>query len=258
MTRRTPLDVGIPTLAQAVAESASWRGSAACSARPRAQVCESVSFGRCANNRGSTINTSPTGGSGRTLTLSRQSEAAAHGPSFWLILGIERGPGRHGRRCGATSADSAWTLIHSAHRPLSHRTPGTQRIDVRNLRDAGAMVVAAVLTLCGHRVSWPLEPAPYDLIVTTDSGIERVQVKTTTRRQGNTWVCSLSRSRYTSRSTSLRRRSWYTSDEIDSFGVVDGDLAVYRLPFSVVAGRSAIHLSRYSDYRVGFLPTVSV
>jgi len=34
------------------------------------------------------------------------------------------------------------------------------------LRSAGPMLVAAYLTLEGYRVSWPLEPALYDLLVT--------------------------------------------------------------------------------------------
>ena len=51
------------------------------------------------------------------------------------------------------------------------------------LRSAGPMLVAGYLTLEGYRVSWPLEPAPYDLLVSQAKETpSRVQVKTSTRR----------------------------------------------------------------------------
>lgn len=122
--------------------------------------------------------------------------------------------------------------------------------DARRLRDAGALLVAGMLTLCGYRVSWPLEPAPYDLLLDGNHSLQRVQVKSTTRRQGGTWVCNLSRSEYAADAPSGRRRSHYGPDDVDAFGVVDGDLSVYLIPRSVVSGLSAIHVRAYDDYRV--------
>jgi hypothetical protein len=119
-----------------------------------------------------------------------------------------------------------------------------------NLREAGALVVAAILALEGRKVSWPLEPTHYDLIAESPTGLQRVQVKTTTRKAGGTWVCSLSRSTYAADSAGLRRRSWYSPDDVDVFGVVDGDLNVYMIPASLVAGLSAIHVRKYGSYRV--------
>jgi hypothetical protein len=119
-----------------------------------------------------------------------------------------------------------------------------------HLREAGVLVVAAVLALQGRKVSWPLEPTGYDLVVESPSGLQRVQVKTTTRRAAGTWVCNLSRSTYAADSAALRRRTWYSPDEIDVFGVVDGDLDVYMIPATVVAGLSAIHVRKYCSYRV--------
>jgi hypothetical protein len=54
------------------------------------------------------------------------------------------------------------------------------RPDIAHLDRAGSLLAASWFTLCGHSVSWPLEPSRYDLLVCTDEGIRRVQVKTTT------------------------------------------------------------------------------
>gem|GEM_PF-3952323 len=82
---------------------------------------------------------------------------------------------------------------------------------------------------------------PYDLLVATDSGIRRVQVKTTTVRVGETWKVYLS--------TARGERKTYAPDEIDEFFVIDGDLAYYRIPVATVGGLHAIHLGAYAQFR---------
>jgi hypothetical protein len=127
------------------------------------------------------------------------------------------------------------------------------RAAASQLRSAGPMLVAAFLTLEGYRISWPLEPAPYDLLITSATGKpSRVQVKTTANRDAGTWVCSLTRHVY-SPEKRWQERQVYDLSEIDSFGVVDGDLEIYLIPAAVVGGLSAIHLRRYSRYRLGAL-----
>lgn len=101
---------------------------------------------------------------------------------------------------------------------------------------------AAWFALCGYEVSWPLEPARYDLLVKHDAGIERVQVKTTTVRAGTSWTAWLS--------TTGKGRTTYDIDEIDSFFIIDGNLAYYLIPARAVGGLHAIQLSAYSDYQV--------
>ena len=116
------------------------------------------------------------------------------------------------------------------------------------------MLVAGYLTLEGYRVSWPLEPAPYDLLVSQAKETpSRVQVKTSTRRDmAAPGVCSLTRHAY------VPEKRWHVRQvydllEIDVFAVVDGDLAIYLIPAAIVGGRSAIHLRRYSRNRLGGL-----
>lgn len=111
-----------------------------------------------------------------------------------------------------------------------------------NLARSGALLAAAWFSLCGCDVSWPLEPCRYDLLVTVDGSVRRVQVKTTTTRAGQSWQVYLS--------TTHRERRTYDPDEIDDFFIIDGDLGYYLIPVAVVGGLHSIHLSAYDHHRV--------
>jgi hypothetical protein len=121
--------------------------------------------------------------------------------------------------------------------------------DPRHLRTAGPAIVAASCLLAGYRVSWPLEPASYDLLVDTGCRLLRAQVKTCTRRAGGSWVCSVTRSEYADASGG-KRRAWYSPEEIDVFAIVDGDGEVYWIPLQDVIGQANLSLRRYGAYRV--------
>jgi hypothetical protein len=136
---------------------------------------------------------------------------------------------------------------HLSAGPDLSQHPFEMSADLAHLRRAGSLLAASWFTLCGFEVSWPLEPCRYDLLVRMRDGIARVQVKTATRRDGQSWVVWLS--------TTGRRRATYDPDEIEYFFVVDADLTYYLIPFSVVGGLHAIHLSSYAGYRVGGAPS---
>jgi hypothetical protein len=110
-----------------------------------------------------------------------------------------------------------------------------------NLSRAGSMLAAAWFELCGSQVSWPLEPCRYDLLVVRERAVERVQVKTTTHRVGRSWKVHLS--------TTRQERWTYGSDEIDQFFIIDGDFAYYLVPIKAVGGLTAIHLTKYQEFR---------
>jgi hypothetical protein len=114
--------------------------------------------------------------------------------------------------------------------------------DLKHLRAAGAYLVAGACALAGYKVSWPLEPAVYDLLVDTGT-IHRVQVKTTTYRVDGTWACKITHS-------ASSERAWYTASEIDFFGIVDGDRDVYMIPVGVLDGLARIYVRRYEAYRL--------
>jgi len=123
-------------------------------------------------------------------------------------------------------------------------TPGIpMAVDLSNLPRAGSLTAAAWFALCGHDVSWPLEPCRYDLLVDMDSKVQRIQVKTTTVRHGSSWTVWLS-------STRMAGRIPYDPDDIDFFFVIGGDLTYYLIPVQRVGGLHAIVLSAYADCKV--------
>ena len=103
-------------------------------------------------------------------------------------------------------------------------------------------MAAAWFELCGHSVSWPLEPCRYDLLVWIAETARRIQVKTTTVKQGMSWTAWISKTG--------KERTTYDPDEIDYFFVIDGDFDYYLIPAEVVGGLTAIRLSAYQDYRL--------
>ena len=132
----------------------------------------------------------------------------------------------------------------------SRRDPATAMSpDLTQLPRAGSLMAAAWFTLCGHDVSWPLEPCRYDLLVRMDGGTQRVQVKTTRVRTGSTWTVWLSSTR--------KSRVIYDPDEIDYFFIIDGDLVRYLIPSRTVGGLHAIRLAAYSDFRLDDLSTAA-
>ena len=115
-----------------------------------------------------------------------------------------------------------------------------------NLGRAGSLLAASWFTLCGHSVSWPLEPSRFDLLVNIDRSIRRIQVKTTTVRVGDSWKVYLS--------TAGRTRKTYDPSEIDDFFIIDGALSYYLIPAVDVGGLQAIHLRAYERYRLRNMP----
>jgi hypothetical protein len=156
---------------------------------------------------------------------------AAHGIGLTGRVGVATAKG-HATRLGLPS--SHLDVVETTER-LSERGP-----QITNLDRAGPLLAAAWFTLCGHDVSWPLEPSRYDLIVHRAGGLRRVQVKTTTVRQGASWKVYLS-------TTSGERRP-YDPDEIDDFFVIDGGLDYYLIPVPAVGGLHAIHLNAYQGF----------
>jgi hypothetical protein len=125
--------------------------------------------------------------------------------------------------------------------PVAAETIFSRAPEPERLREAGAFLVAAACALRGYRVSWPLEPVAYDLVVDAGAhGLQRVQVKTGTSRAGGSWVAWITKG----------ARTPYSRDEVDWFGVVDGDLSVYMIPIDAVEGQASVSLRRYEGYRL--------
>jgi len=82
-----------------------------------------------------------------------------------------------------------------------------------------------------------------------ESGIKRVQVKTTTHNSKNGWMIQVGRRPYSVANNA--RLVPYDPDLIDWFFVVDGDLSMYLIPSQIIAGRVMILLRTYHKYIVG-------
>jgi hypothetical protein len=122
------------------------------------------------------------------------------------------------------------------------------RPDIKHLREAGTAIATMWFLLCGYNVSIPLEPAVYDLLVSTRDGIKRVQVKTTTYNKSG-WAVSVGRRPYATDNRGPLVP--YDPDLLDLFFILDGELTMYVIPSRVIAGRVGILLSNYSKYVVG-------
>ncbi len=128
--------------------------------------------------------------------------------------------------------------VRKPHMPACEMRP-----QLAHLARAGSLMAAAWFELCGHHVSWPLEPSRYDLLVWIGDSAQRIQVKTTTSSQETSWTVWIS-------NTGRKARSTYDPDEVDFFFVIDGDFSFYLIPVAAVGGLMAIQLSAYCDYRV--------
>lgn len=121
--------------------------------------------------------------------------------------------------------------------------------DLRYLRDAATAIAASWFSLCGFSVAIPLEPAFYDLLVSTPEGVKRVQVKTTACFGKDGWTVMVGRRPYSV--GNRERRVPYDPELIDWFFIMDGELTIYLIPSRVIAGRVGIVLHTYTKYIVG-------
>jgi hypothetical protein len=131
------------------------------------------------------------------------------------------------------------------------KSPGLAEVkpDLRYLRDAATSLAASWFSLCGLSVALPAEPTVYDLLVVTQEGIKRVQVKTTTCYSKDGWTVVVGRRPYSI--GNRERRIPCDPESIDWFFIVDGDLTIYIIPSRIIAGRVAILLHTYTKYVVG-------
>ena len=136
------------------------------------------------------------------------------------------------------------------------RLPFTLDADERNLHKAAASKAAAWFLERGYMVSVPVEPAAYDMIVDSDEGLVRVQVKSTrSKDDAGRWLVRIYRQSYdrdaklTTNGPRVRRN--YSDAEIDYFFIVASDGSKYLIPLNVVQGIGSLTLdSKYAAFRV--------
>ena len=140
-------------------------------------------------------------------------------------------------------------LSHLTDQPVEDDGQTTLTPSLMNLRQAATSLAGAWFSLRGCAVAIPMEPTVYDLLVSTPGGIKRVQVKTTTYKGKTGWQVAVGRRPYSI--GNRERQVPYDPELIDWFFIVDGDLTIYLIPSTVIAGRVQILLRTYRKYIVG-------
>jgi hypothetical protein len=139
----------------------------------------------------------------------------------------------------------------------SYSLPFSVGPDRERLRQAAIGRAVEWFLLRDYLVSIPVTPARYDLIVESDRGLKRVQIKSTTvQAPSGGWSVGIDRKPYdpalTSNAMGKRKSTPYTSEEIDLFFILTGDSTVYILPVGVVQGQKNLILGqKYTKYVVG-------
>lgn len=230
-------------LAAAVAASTSWRGTL----RELGLVATSSGSMRSVRSQVRRLGIDHCHFSGQRRWTEEQLRAAVDAARTWPE--VADALGLTGGSAVAALKGHAVRLGLDVEHLVSHAPVTTDEApdpDITHLSRAGALLAAAWFTLCGREVSWPLEPSRYDLLVSSDQGLRRVQVKTTITRSGRSWQVFLS--------TARGERRTYDPHEIDDFFIIDGELGYYLIPVAVVGGLHSIHLNAYEEYRVTSAP----
>lgn len=119
-----------------------------------------------------------------------------------------------------------------------------------SLTAAAPLIATAWFLLRGAAVSAPAQPEPYDLVVQLPDRLTKVQVKTTVFRDRRGSWCVRIGHRPDGLPTAADFVA-YGAEEVDLFFVIDGDLLLYLIPRSAVAGRKVLSLRRYTEFIVG-------
>jgi hypothetical protein len=126
--------------------------------------------------------------------------------------------------------------------------PFVRSFDSVQLHRMGTAVATAWFAGRGYVVSVPTEPTCYDLVVESDDGLQRVQVKISRGTQ-----VGIRKTQYGaggSPSCGKYGHRPYRADEIDFFFIFTATGAMYLIPIAAVPGRSVLALARYRGYRL--------
>jgi hypothetical protein len=127
--------------------------------------------------------------------------------------------------------------------------PFSKPFDPALLYQMGTAVATAWFIGRGYMVSVPAEPAAYDLVVESDLGLQRVQVKTT--RGATVGITKVQYGLTESPSSGkYGGRRPYTKAEIDLFFIFTGTGAMYLIPIDAVEGMRHLAVGRYAKYRL--------
>jgi len=108
----------------------------------------------------------------------------------------------------------------------------------------------------GYMVSVPIEPAPYDLIVESEAGLKKIQVKSAGQKSRyGVWHTKIARKYYDRKkspsSNGKTVQAPYSPNDIDFFFIQAGDGVLYLIPRSVTGEKVTVYLNHvYQEFRV--------
>ena len=134
-------------------------------------------------------------------------------------------------------------------RPLREAIGFRRLANPRVQGNAGLGIAIAYFTRIGVHVAIPLtDTQRYDLIIEHEERLQRVQVKTTTMKQGRGYNVHLRT--IGGNKSQIVARDFHPSDYEWLF-VVCGDATAYLIPTTAITSRAALFLSRkYEPYRI--------
>ncbi|MGH8975473.1 MAG: group I intron-associated PD-(D/E)XK endonuclease [Acidimicrobiia bacterium] len=137
----------------------------------------------------------------------------------------------------------------SERRPLREAVGFRRHPNPRVQGNAGLGIAIAYFSRMGVQVAIPLtDTQRYDLIIEHDDKLQRVQVKTTTMKQGHGYNVHL-RTIGGNKSQIVARD--FNPSDYDWLFVVCGDATAYLIPTTAITARSSIFLSRkFEPYRI--------
>jgi hypothetical protein len=227
-------------LRHAVARSKSWRG-----------VMRKLGYASTAGTLGARlrqhaealgIDTSHFSSGYTEAQLRRAVASSSNWTQVQLALG--RTPGSIRREVQAEAArlglDSSHFVYKRSFRPVEAQPLPFGR-PVQPDGRSGLSIAARWFLDRGYLVSVPLEPAPYDLVAESDSGLKRIQVKTTWQmRKHGRYAVQLGhqvRDVTAARNTNgHRRRVAYKPEEVDYFFMITPG-PIYLIPIEAVVGQ---------------------
>ena len=183
----------------------------------------------------------------RTYT-DEQLAAAVAGASCWsqVMRALGKAPGGGTQAVKAVAVRLGLDTSHFAYKrsfvPLPPPSlPFSQAAEADHR--SGLCTAAKWFLDRGYNASVPLEPASYDLIVESDEGLKRVQVKTTKAvdHQTGRYAVAIRQMAYVTAGKGVRRQKPYSPDEVDLFFIIAPN-AMYLIPIEAVAGRVSLVL----------------
>jgi hypothetical protein len=153
--------------------------------------------------------------------------------------------------------DTSHFVVQSKHRPIRPQSLPFTKPAVGG-GQSGLSKAANWFLDRGYVVSLPMEPAAYDLVVDSDEGLKRVQVKTTrtfSPSADSRYVVKLTRTVYDPsvklNAAGRMRQVPYARGSVDYFFLITGAGDMYLIPQEVVDGVSCIVLGdRYDAFRL--------